>query len=89
MVDEQFSLQRKILKGQVDVRNEETSICTRSEQNKKQSNSRIILLFLLITWKISLSTSQQGQTTGCTWADFQVEIKFISSVFMWLHTFSG
>lgn len=36
MVDEQFSLQRKILKGQVDVRNEETSIYTRSEKNKKQ-----------------------------------------------------
>lgn len=31
MVDEQFPLQRKILKGQVNVRNEETSVCGRSE----------------------------------------------------------
>lgn len=33
MVDEQFPLQRKILKGQVVVRNEGTGACSRSEMN--------------------------------------------------------
>lgn len=38
MVDEQFPLQRKILKGQVVVRNEETSVCARSEMNNNGVN---------------------------------------------------
>lgn len=66
MVFEQFSLQRKILKGQEDVRNEETSICTASEKNNNNVKSRVVLFFLFITWKISLSTSWQGQITRCT-----------------------
>lgn len=42
MVDEQFPLQRKILKGQVDVRNEETSIYARSEKNNSAVNFRLV-----------------------------------------------
>lgn len=34
MVDEQLPMQRKILKGQVAARNEETSVRARSEINK-------------------------------------------------------
>lgn len=34
MVDEQLPMQRKILKGQVAARNEETSVHVRSEINK-------------------------------------------------------
>lgn len=35
MVDEQLPMQRKILKGQVAARNEETNVGVRSEINKK------------------------------------------------------
>lgn len=58
MVDEQFPLQRKILKGQVDVRNEETSIYARSEKNNSAVNFRLVFFsYVFITWQISLSTS--------------------------------
>ena len=44
MVDEQFPLQRKILKGQVDVRNEETDVFkARSEENSDECS--ILSLF--------------------------------------------
>lgn len=45
MVDEQFPLQRKILKGQVVVRNEETSVCARSEMNNNGVHFRLFLFF--------------------------------------------
>lgn len=58
MVDEQFPLQRKILKGQVDVRNEETSIYDRSEKNNKGVNFRLVLLlYMFSTWQISFFIS--------------------------------
>lgn len=43
MVDEQFPLQRKILKGQVVVRNEETSTCARREKNNNDVNLKHVL----------------------------------------------
>lgn len=88
MVDEQFPLQRKILKGQVDVRNEETSIYARSEMNNNIVNCRLVLFLMFITWQISLSIFWQGQTTGWTaglkWSECQVNSKFIPLVFMLL-----
>lgn len=47
MVDEQFPLQRKILKGQVVVRNEEASVCARCEMNDSGIDFRIFLLLPL------------------------------------------
>lgn len=86
MVDEQFPLQRKILKGQVDVRNEETSVCARIEMNNNTVNCRLVLFLMFITWQISLSIFSQGQTTKCTleikWSDCQVNSKFIPLVVM-------
>lgn len=48
MVDEQFPLQRKILKGQVVVRNEEASVYARSEMNNSGVNFRHILFLFLV-----------------------------------------
>lgn len=50
MVDEQFPLQRKILKGQVDVRNEETSIYARSEKNSNGVNSKLVFLLSCVCY---------------------------------------
>lgn len=44
MVDEQLPMQRKILKGQVAARNEETNVHVRSEINNKWQ------LFWLLYW---------------------------------------
>lgn len=93
MVDEQLPLQRKILKGQVVVRNEETSVHARSEMNNSGVNFRLLLFLCLFTWQISLSVPRQGQTMGCTeglkWSKCQVKIKFISSFFILQDVFSG
>lgn len=81
MVDEQLPLQRKILKGQVVVRNKGTGVYARSEMN----NSGVHSGLLLTPRQISVSLPGQGQTMGCTkglkWPKCQVKIKFISAVF--------
>lgn len=90
MVDEQFPLQRKILKGQVVVWNEEASICARREMNDSSVHFRIVL-FLCAS--LGRWVSWQGQTMGCTeglkWSKCQFRIKFISAPFMLLDIVNG
>lgn len=81
MVDEQFPLQRKILKGQVDVRNEETSE-RRGRENCICVLFRLALLFTFVTWYISLSITSQGQTNGCTVGGKNVQINLRASLFL-------
>lgn len=57
MVDEQFPLQRKILKGQVVVRNEGTSVFARSEMNSSRVNFQTCFILMFITRQMSLSAS--------------------------------
>lgn len=58
MVDEQLPMQRKILKGQVAARNEETNVHVRSEINNKWQ------LFWLLYWGVL-----RGGGGGCFSAD--------------------
>lgn len=61
MVDEQFPLQRKILKGQVVVRNEEASIYVRSEMNNSSVYFRLVFILMFITRQMGLSTDKVKQ----------------------------
>lgn len=61
MVDEQLPMQRKILKGQVAARNEETNVGVRSEINKKRVD---VWLLYFSGWVIFCLVTQQMKFAG-------------------------
>lgn len=86
MVDEQFPLQRKILKGQVAVRNEGAGVNARREMNRRTTGTGWleaafipVLLFMCCCFFFFYLISSQGHTQwGCT----SENVKLGSSLFL-------
>lgn len=77
MVDEQFPLQRKILKGQVNVRNEETRICGRSENtdNRVCFRLRFILYVYCAADEFVYFLTRSKTGIKCRVKDGQIEFR--------------
>lgn len=70
MVDEQFPLQRKILKGQVVVRNEEANMYARSEMNNSGVNAGLFYFYVhhRADEFVYIMTRSNNGTEGFKWS---------------------